>query len=308
MRKTILFLFLLGFSLYPSERVRAQSGEPRLSSLQIDLWPEYDQSAVLVIYNIVLDASVPLPAEVAFHIPTEAGEPNAVAQGPAGSGLLNAEYSRTIQGGWAEIRFQAVAPNLRIEYYDPRISRDGTARTFVFNWPGDYAAASLIMLVQQPIGASNLITVPNLSSINQDTYGLYYHGADVGALNQGETFQLTVSYSKTTDDLTVNFLPLESSAPLSAETAGRVSFLQILPWAMGVLGLLLIGLGVYWYFGTTRKERRPASEPAVLKRKVLSPAGSLRSDPQEGVFCHQCGKRASSGDRFCRACGTKLRL
>ena len=25
------------------------------------------------------------------------------------------------------------------------------------------------------------------------------------------------------------------------------------------------------------------------------------------IFCHRCGKRAASGDRFCRSCGTKLR-
>lgn len=50
-------------------------GNLTLSSVEVDLWPEYDQPAVLVIYRVVLPASVVLPADLTLRIPAAAGEP-----------------------------------------------------------------------------------------------------------------------------------------------------------------------------------------------------------------------------------------
>ncbi len=306
--KLLLFFTLLALLTLPP-LARAQESL-RFETMQIDLWPEYDQPAMLVIYRARLTADIQLPVEVGIRIPAAVGDPNAVAVRQDGGQLFNAEYTRVAEGDWATIFFSARFREIQIEYYDPLIERQGDTRQYQFVWPGDYPIDNLRILVQQPTGAENVTTFPRLSSITQDAFGLSYYGGEIGSVAAGETFNLTITYDKQTDDLTVNFLPIDSSEPVSVETAGRLSLTEMLPWGVGILGVLVILIGVAWYWLTGRKGQggRPARRRRPPRRKVIEPELHEMEDDARSVFCHQCGKRALSGDKFCRACGTKLRL
>ena len=76
-----------------------------------------------------------------------------------------------------------------------------------------------------------------------------------------------------------------------------------LPWVLGVMGVLLIVGGGAWYYFSGRENRQ---ERPRRKRRVAELAEA--EDVEGHVYCSNCGKRASSGDRFCRTCGTKLRV
>ena len=313
MRKLCITLLLLLF-LLPSPARAQRQGTVRFETVQIDLWPEYDRQAMLVILRATIAEDAQLPVDLTIRIPADAGEPNAVAVRPADGPALNTEYERQVLGEWAYINLTATVPDVQIEYYDPDIVRDGIAREFVFEWPGDYAVDTVVMLVQQPTGSENMSTIPRLSAVTQDSFGLVYLGGEIGEVAAGETFTLTIAYEKQTDDLTVNFLPIESSEPLAEDTEGRISLTSALPWAMGILGAAVIFVGVYWYWSTGRRlrpesRRRPA-------RVVTESAGPRYAEPElrepiqeeASIFCHQCGKRAHTGDKFCRSCGTKLKV
>jgi hypothetical protein len=75
------------------------------ASLQIQLWPEYDQPKTLVILDGRLDATVTLPAELTLRIPAAAGQPNAVAVRGLKGDLLSASYTTTLSGGDLAITF-----------------------------------------------------------------------------------------------------------------------------------------------------------------------------------------------------------
>ncbi len=310
MKKSKLLLFFTLLALLTRPPLARAQESLRFETMQIDLWPEYDQPAMLVIYRARLTADIQLPVEVGIRIPAAVGDPNAVAVRQDGGQLFNAEYTRVAEGDWATIFFSARFREIQIEYYDPLIERQGDTRQYQFVWPGDYPIDNLRILVQQPTGAENVTTFPRLSSITQDAFGLSYYGGEIGSVAAGETFNLTITYDKQTDDLTVNFLPIDSSEPVSVETAGRLSLTEMLPWGVGILGVLVILIGVAWYWLTGRKGQggRPARRRRPPRRKVMEPELHEMEDDARSVFCHQCGKRALSGDKFCRACGTKLRL
>jgi len=141
------------------------------------------------------------------------------------------------------------------------------------------------------------------------TDGLVYYTAEVGALQAGEQFSVTIDYQKTTDELSASTLSVEPSAPITETTAGRMSIMQALPWALGALGLVLILGGGIWYWqsgqrssfqGSKRRRRKASDSPPVVTTREQADG--------EFIYCHQCGKRAGPNDRFCRACGARLRV
>lgn len=301
----LLFVILIGLlALAVPGGPGAAQQNITLSSLQIDLWPEYDHPSTLVVYRIALPPEVALPALLTFRIPAAAGEPNAVAVRDVTGAAFNVAYTREVQGEWAVITFQATLPSAQLEYYDPGLELEGANRHYVYHWPGDYAVKSALIIVQNPLGATDLQTIPRLATKTQDPSGLIYFGQEIGAMEAGQTFDVTLDYAKETTDLTVDFLNVQPSTPIDADTPGRVNLTDLLPWGLGLAGVLLVAGGAYyWVAGRNRAVPRPAPR----NRHRRADAAAETADAQEnGVFCHQCGKRTGSGDRFCRSCGTKL--
>ncbi len=299
-RKTIVLL-LFSMALLLPGIVQAQE-TVSIASLEVDLWPEYDHPDMLVIYRVTLSPQVSLPVDLHFQIPARAGNPNAVAvRGPDGN-LFNAPYERSVEGDWATISLTASMPNVQLEYYDPQLIKHGAERNFTFTWPADYPVDLLVIQVQQPLDASQVQLEPGPAQAQAAPDGFTYHTLVLGAQPQGAVQNINVSYLKETETLSVERLQIQPSAPLSETTSGRVSLMEILPWLLGILGLALLIGGGGWYWRTGQQQTQ-ARKPR-RSRKRSQPAQTT----EDAVYCPQCGKRAASGDRFCRACGTRLRL
>jgi hypothetical protein len=288
-----LFVLLLPLSGYAQQT-------PRLSSLKVSLWPEYDQPSMLVIYTLTLSQDTQLPANLTLRIPASAGAPHAVAVGPALGQVGDTPYTRQVLGEWAEISFMATMPAVQFEYYDPGLVKEGSARQFVYNWPGDYAVESMVMEVQTPLNATDMRLTPNLGGGVESNDGFVYYIAQIGSLNAGQTFQVSLDYQKESDILSAQLLPVQSSQPISDATSGRLSLGGPFSWMIGLLGLALILGGGFWYYKTGQREPLPGKKKSRGQRK------DTRSEAGGDVYCSKCGKRALSNDRFCRSCGTKL--
>lgn len=275
----------------------------KLPSAEVDLWPEYDQPSMLIIEHLTLPPTATLPAEMTVHIPASAGKPSAgpAARQPDGT-LFNLPYDVKVDGQMLAITFRATTAEVQIEYYDDSLQKNGNSRHFEYQWPGDYAVDSLVMQVQQPFDATNMKISPSLGS-GKAGNGLTYYTAEVGSLAAGQTFKLTVDYQKPSDVLSITQIEVQPSAPLS-EAGGGLSLQSILPWLLAGLGLLLIAGGGLWYWQSGRVHPQAAQR---ARRRAVKPAEEAAPADSDYIYCHQCGKRAAPGDRFCRTCGTPLR-
>ena len=307
MDKAISILMLLLFLFFPTQ-VQAQT-PATIEALKVELWPEYDQPSMLVIYRFTLSADTPLPAQLKIRIPTAVGEPYALAVGPSLEQVGDTLYNRTVMGEWAEISFAATMPAVQLEYYDPGLEKLGSERSFEFRWPGDYPVTTMVVEVQQPVGATDMRIMPRLGSGEARADGMVYYTSQVGSLDASQSFSINLEYQKATDELSVTRLPVQPSQPLTPETSGRVQVEKILPWALGILGLVMLGGGGFWYWQTSRQEDQARSKSRSRGRRRIQPPPLPEEDEssQLSVYCHQCGKRAAAGDRFCRSCGTRLR-
>lgn len=299
---TVLILLLIASLALPFSS-RAQS-TVKISKLEVDIDPEYDQPSVLVIYRITLAANTTLPAELSIRIPSSVAEPYALAARQVDGSLLNIAHTQISSGSWNTIKFNATTPEIQLEYYDPSLSKQGAQRHYEYSWPGDYAIDSLTIVVQQPTGASDMRIEPSLGNGSKYEDGLTYYTAKFNSLPAGQTFKITIDYQKSSDTLSAENLPVQPSKPLTSETPGRLQLIGFLPWVLGLLGVLLIVGGGWWYWQSGNKIVHPADQKRGRRRS----AGAEPAEAEAGaIYCHECGKRATATDRFCRTCGSKLR-
>lgn len=294
MKRLILILCLL-LLLGIAGPAAAQSSLA-VDVLQVQLLPEYDQPSMLVIYTLELSADQALPAEVTVRIPARVGDPMAVTVQEADSVLRYREYSRSVEGEWSEITFLADFPVIQIEYYDTALSQKDQPRSYDFRWLSDFDINTLIVNVVQPVSATEMTILPNLGNVSESIDGLTIYNSNLGSWSAGDTFDLSLSYRKTNTKLSVG--------------GSSGSFLDALPpWAWALIGvgmLVLVGGGVLFV------RNQPTNAQSSYRQKKQR-SGSRSTDRpalrgKSKTFCHQCGHPAVAGDKFCRECGTKLRI
>lgn len=310
-RCAVLLIAVLSLNLYAPKWVQAQDLAPAqqetvtIETILVDVWPEYDRPSILVIYHVTLSSQTRLPAELTFRIPASAGSPHAVAMQDV-NGLYTLAYETEAQGDWTEVTFTTPVPDFRVEYYDPNLTLENNHRSYFFHWPGDYTVNNLSLQVQQPMNASNMTFSPALGSGRAGQDGLTYYSYLAGNVNRGTEIELKIEYDKPDNRLTNEdaFQQVQPSQPIDSSTPGRVTFNDALPWVLGGLGIMLIAAGFFWYWQTGHAEESAPRARHGHARRQTAPASA---EDSESVYCHQCGKRASPGDVFCRTCGTKLR-
>ena len=285
------------------------TNEPHFTYAEIRLWPEFDQPSMLVMYTFVLTQTSPIPAELAIRIPTSAGMPSTVSVGPDPDTLFDVEFTRQVEGQWSTLHLKTALPLIRIEYYDPTIMKSGRNRHFMFSWPADYPADTIVMQIQKPYGAKNIQISPAISNSEWATDGvLNYFTADVTNLAKGKSFSIDLAYQKDQDQLSVTSLEVRSTVPITYQTLGRVRWWSTFPWFLFIpliVILLVISGLLYLRFNPLKLIPLPSGYARIGKSEKVNPP--LQEVPMWVLQCQQCGRRANPGDRFCRTCGTHLR-
>lgn len=283
--------------------VHAQSGVI-FDQMTIEIWPEYDRPEVLVIYRITLADNVSLPAQVSLLIPRAAGTPYNIAMQDMDGLLYNLPYTTEVQNEFQKVIFTTPSAGLQIEYYDPGLSKEGEKRQFKYVWTTEYEINNLIISVQQPTNASNMQILPSFGAGELKDNGLVYYNNSIGKVKAATPLAVELSYTKPDDQLTVGLQPVQAT-PLSANTPGKTTPGNLLPWILGGVGLIMLVGGFSWFWLTKNRE---AEAGATRRRHRTQPERRVSAVSSDAaVYCHQCGRRAGAGDVFCRTCGTRLR-
>jgi hypothetical protein len=289
-----LFLPLLFAMLIVPVPASAQDGIT-LKTLAVQLWPEFDQPAMLVIYDFTLAEGTSLPININLRIPVDATL-IAVAYAPAGN-LLNVPYQEPVEeNGWQVVTVTMDTDAIyHIEYYAPLAQVD-SQREYLYLWPGDYAVGSLNVSVKVPVDTTEYTTDPQMRVTTPTDGGQTTLEWGTSNLEAGEQLPIKLTYARTSDRLSVSDQPLETGV-VDENTAGRISLSNYLPYILGGLGILLIVVGGLYFWQSSKGKRGPRQRHQARDEE----SGG------EDVYCHQCGKRAQPADRFCRTCGTRLR-
>ena len=298
MHKWLVFGLLFGLMVFPS--MAGAQGGTKLDSLNIELWSEYDRPTMLVINQFVVSQDTSLPASVTLRFPKD-GNLVAVAVEKNGE-FFNKDFTPPAeQGAWqtVTINVDSYDPH-RIEYYQP-LTRDGNKRAFKYQWFGDYSVKQFDVTIFVPADGTELITSPVLQSTSTSKNGLLTSGTVTkNEMKMGTSFQFDLQYQRTSTTLTdpAAASQIQPVEPVGENTPGRVSITN-LPWIIGGFGLALIAIALFSYWRSTQ-----SSEEKPQRRRHHQ----NETESEEQAYCHECGARAHAGDRFCRTCGSRLRI
>jgi hypothetical protein len=297
MRKLLTILVIL-LTLWITIPAHAQNSK-HLSSVKVEISPEYDQPKVLVIYRISLPTGTTLPTNLDLRIPSQAEVWAVATVNPTDSRLQTAPYDRSVNGSLATLTITATSLNIQVEYYEALV-KDGITRHITYDWTGDYSVDAFSVMFQQPVGATDLTTNPILVNSGVDQSGSVIYQSTPQALETGQTYTLTADYQKVTDSLSTTGLAVQPAQPLNSSTSGRVTMISILPWILAGIGAALIAVAIVYGINLGKGGTRRTAGPR--KRHIQPRQASSTGE----VYCVQCGKRAQTGDVFCRTCGTRL--
>jgi hypothetical protein len=269
-----------------------------LDSVTIHLLPEYIHPTVLVIYEIYLDETIPLPQKLTVEVPADV-EVLSVINITTDDRPIELEYQKSPIGMWKNLQFNAATHHIRIEYQDPNLVRQGDQRMYEFRWLSLYPVSVFSVSVRQPLGASEIQSLPALNKLEDPLNDLTEYSAVFGAFPAGELFTLMFSYTKNPSDLAFPALPVEPASPINGNAPGRTpSPTSVILWLLIASVAVIIVVGLYfWRFLINLSDER---------ERVVQGVGIMNPEKQV-FFCHECGMRSRAGGRYCNNCGSELR-
>ena len=292
----LTLIILLGFA----GQVGYAQTQPdiQLDEVAVYLLPEYVHPSVLVIYEIFLDETLPLPQELIVEVPVDV-QVLSVINFTSEERPIEQVYQEASIGNWKDVRFTASTHHIRIEYQDLNLIRDGNMRMYEFQWLSYYPAAALSIHVLQPLGASRVTGQPPLQIVENLPEGETLFGRNFGEVPAGELLTLSFSYTKDPTDGAFTALPVEPAMPIDQSAPGRTPPpLSVILWLVVASVAIVIIVVIYflWYRSTIK----------ISNERVVQDVGILNPEKQF-YFCHECGMRFEPGDNFCSNCGTELR-
>ena len=289
-RIVLLFALLAGLMGGGSfTAAQAQTAPPVVASLQVELWPDYDQPAILVLLTAVLTPDTPLPATMTLPLPPEA-DLHVVARLNA-SGQLVDDVVYTLVDG--QLTFTIANPGFRVEYYLPH-GDTADQRDFTWAWATPFAVEQLLITVQEPLAAEGFQLDQTAEGTRTNSDGLRYHDLPARAVLAGESIAVQMSYTLPNGQLSrlpAGVAPAANSAPTAEPSFWQDNWpLIVLGTFTLILSLLLIRQGLQ-----ERTHKRPL-KPRPTPTTTKSPAS----------FCTQCGHPLPPKAQFCPSCGHKV--
>jgi hypothetical protein len=273
--------------------VRGQTETTVLEEMKIDLWPEYDRAAALVMYRFRLKVGADLSAPVAVPVPRNVEDPHAVAWRDDKGSLFVADFTRRVEGDRAMVLTRLGSREGQLEFYSD-IAFNDRERSFRFDWPGGVEVGALSFQIQRPAGASEFRVSPAPSRQWEGEDGLTYALVELGPQAASAKPSIEVRYVKATEALSA---PPVASAPAPSMTESRAESPGTSPWLIGAGGVVLGALGFALLRALTA-----ARSPAPKRESIDEPSAGSKKP----IFCHECGTKGRRSDTFCMNCGTRL--
>lgn len=285
--------------------VSAQTEEEgmRVEGMSVSILPEYDDPSVLVMAQGDFAGDF-TPQEVEFVLPLGAEVTQACGLTQPDQEHLCQPYILSQEGDSMILRYTLPLPTFFFEYYYDPVEDPAAPRNVEYLFQPTYPVDSLLVEVQEPLGAADFTLEPSSQQVFSDDQGFRYFYYDYEALTPDEPVSLDISYLKNDANTSVEPRAQTGAAGIPTEDDGGLNRVFLVVVSLGVIGLL-----AFLAFGRRAGQMATAavSPGTAGGRKATTRAAAPASAPSGGGFCFECGHQLQTSHRFCPSCGTAAR-
>jgi hypothetical protein len=281
--------------------VLAQEADKTIDGAMLQLWPEYDDPGLLVIYSGDFTDTLSFPLEIAFPLPS--GARGIQATSKETDGRLISQQWQIVDG---KLVYTLPGPGFHVEYYLDR-PPSGNQRDISYAFVTPYVVDTLDIRVQQPARATEFSLTPPFDGTVPGDDGLTYSEMRKTNLKPGDRLDFRIRYGKPDQGLTRLPSVSAEAAPTAPGDAMQATqdesiITSWLPYLLIGVGLLaLIAAAIYWLL-RSRGAPAPMSTGASDANRAKRTASAL-GPGKDTVFCTRCGRKFGAEDRFCAHCG-----
>jgi hypothetical protein len=291
-RSPILAILLFSaFALFSPAHALAEE-TTRIATLDISVWPEYDQPGVLVQYQgqIAGADKSGVSRDISVLVPKGAGVGAACGIKSDGNHTSETWRESDAGDGFTTVSYKMSEPQFHVEfYYNPLVG--ATDKTMEFTYKAASAVDDLYLEIQHPLKATNFTLSPDAPNSHTDKDGFTYHVYNQKQVAAGETVLSKISYTKTDPNPSVSGQKSTPATAANQETPSGIN-----PNLVVLLAVLVAAAGLIAYFAFIRR-----AQPQFAAIPVSESHGAQRISL--GGFCTGCGNAMEPEDGFCANCG-----
>lgn len=216
-----------------------------IGRMRVALWPEYDDAAVLVIYDGRFRDENSFPAETTFILPKDSVISDACSLSPKGQHFCQLYKQKTV-GDVDEVRLKLPYPNFYLSFHVNQF-KQGQEGQKIFNYliNANHNIEKLEVDIQRPLRAEGFKITPQ-SSVISEKKGFEHYGYVFENVRAGKALDFKVEYVKKDrlPSVDIKYSPMTGAKTWDSpyETPRRKSAILYLT---GGVGLLLV-IGMLW--------------------------------------------------------------
>lgn len=219
-----------------------------IGRMRVAIWPEHDDSSVLVIYDgRFIDDGV-FPREETFYLPKGAKISDACSLSPRGQHFCQLYKQKTV-GDVDEVRLKLPYPNFYLSFHVDAFSFDNPSRDFKYVINTNHTIRTLVVDIEEPLRSKDFTIFPAASEIKEDD-GIKHHWYNIDKPEKN-IFTYKISYKKSDNrpSIDIKYAPMgmnmeDGGMPMS-HSPERRSFLGIL-YFLAASGIVFIAI-LFWF-------------------------------------------------------------
>lgn len=313
--------------------VFAQStGEPRITQMSLRVWPEYDDTRVLVMAQGKFADKAALPEGKATFLVPKGAEINSTCSLDPQENHLSQLWTPTDSpdGKFTMATFPMPQAGFHVEYYHDLV-KGSPDKSIAYTFTASYPIDSLSVEIQQPLQATNLSVTPAPAALGNaaDFDGKPFKVATYtfSNLTKGQSIDFKIDYTKSDPAPSTTKKTGQQNTSMSSTGGAFTSDYTML--LAGIVGLGVVAAAAYYFYsrrsrptlsprtaglahgkgGTARN--MASSRTTVARRNPARPVAGRANPPDQSrkagttAFCTGCGGPIRKTDAFCPACGKR---
>lgn len=242
-RITVLLTAVLTFFLLAALAERSVAGELDIGRMRVAIWPEYDSSGVLYIYDGRFKDNEAFPNETSFYLPTGSVISDACSLSPKGTHFCQLYKLTKLDNTVDEVSLKLPYPNFYLSFHtDPFTASEKRVLRHMIKT--NHRIERLEIDIQRPLRAEDFSILSPEGFEASERKGFTHYEKVFENVGKGAAIEVAVEYTKKDrrPSVDIKYSPMSGNAGSSAPYRGQRGFLTYVYIGVAAGVVILIAL------------------------------------------------------------------